>query len=68
MKLDDILTLAKAGYKPSDVKELMEYVESSPGVKNTTLEEATKLNNQENKPEEKPDALQALKDLLKGDK
>ena len=30
MKFSDILTLAKAGYKPSDVKALLELCETNP--------------------------------------
>ena len=32
MKIDDIITLAKAGYTPKQVKELLEWVETSPKV------------------------------------
>ena len=32
MKIADIVELAKAGYKPSDVLKLLEYVENSPAV------------------------------------
>lgn len=39
MKLEDIITLAKAGYTPKQVKELLEMVETSPQVKETTVEE-----------------------------
>ena len=34
MKFSDIVTLAKAGYKPSDVKELLELCETDPSTKN----------------------------------
>ena len=33
MKLSDIIDLARAGYKPADIFKLLEYVESSPAVK-----------------------------------
>lgn len=39
MKLEDIITLAKAGYTPKQVKELLEMVETSPQVKEATVEE-----------------------------
>lgn len=32
MKMSDIVSLAKAGYKPADVLKLLEYVETSPEV------------------------------------
>lgn len=32
MKLSDLVELAKAGYKFAEVKELLEYVETSPAV------------------------------------
>ena len=32
MKMQDIVALAKAGYKPADVLKLLEYVETSPEV------------------------------------
>lgn len=32
MKLSDLVELAKAGYKFSEIKELLEYVETSPAV------------------------------------
>lgn len=32
MKIEDIITLAKAGYTPKQVKELLEFVETSPKV------------------------------------
>lgn len=33
MKFSDIVALAKAGYKPSDVKELLELCETDPSAK-----------------------------------
>lgn len=38
MKISDIVTLAKAGYKPSDVLKLLEMVETSPDVKEVKAE------------------------------
>lgn len=40
MKLSDIIELAKAGYTPKDVKMLLEYVETSPAVKEASVDEA----------------------------
>ena len=71
MKISDIIDLAKAGYKPSDVLKLLEYVETSPAVKeaapispdevpeNTTETTPTKA-----KAEEKVDDIEKLKSLL----
>lgn len=42
MKLSDIIELAKAGYTPKDVKMLLEYVETSPKVQETPVDEAKK--------------------------
>lgn len=33
MKFQDIVDLAKAGYKPSDIKELLELTETDPETK-----------------------------------
>lgn len=38
MKISDIVALAKAGYKPSDVLKLLEMVETSPDVKEVKAE------------------------------
>lgn len=35
MKFSDIVALAKAGYKPADVKELLELCETDPKTKET---------------------------------
>ena len=70
MKLEDIITLAKAGYTPKQVKELLEIVETSPKVKEAapiTVEEAEHKLDKE--PEvktktEEEDPIEALKKLL----
>lgn len=49
MKLSDLVELAKAGYKFSEIKELLEYVETSPAV-----QEATPIT-----PEEVPEHIEA---------
>jgi hypothetical protein len=36
MKLSDLVELAKAGYKFQEIKELLEYVETSPAVQGAT--------------------------------
>mgnify|MGYP003309683882 CR=1 FL=1 len=42
MNLTDIVALAKAGYTPKQVKELLEMVETSPAVKEATVEDTIK--------------------------
>lgn len=39
MILQDIVALAKAGYTPKQVKELLEMVETSPAVKEAKVED-----------------------------
>ena len=50
MILSDIVALAKAGYTPKQVKELLEMVETSPKVKEATKEEV--LDKKEEKQQE----------------
>ena len=49
MILSDIVSLAKAGYSPKQVKELLEMVETSPKVKETDLEDV--VDKKEKEPE-----------------
>lgn len=60
MKLEDIITLAKAGYTPKQVKELLEMVETSPQVKEATVEEVQKeeINTQGKSEESKTETKQ----------
>ena len=39
MILSDIVALAKAGYSPKQVKELLEMVETSPAIKEAKVED-----------------------------
>jgi predicted flap endonuclease-1-like 5' DNA nuclease len=71
MKISDIIDLAKAGYKPSDVLKLLEYVETSPAVKEAASitpdevpENTTETTPAKAKAEEKVDDLEKLKSLL----
>ena len=67
MKLDDIIALAKQGYKPSDVKELIEF--SKDESKDEPEEEPKEEPEEEPKdePEEEPkDEKQKEIDELKG--
>lgn len=72
MKIADIVALAKAGYSPKQVKELLEMVETSPAVKEATVEEvinketATETKKpEEGSKDEVKDAVQTLIDILK---
>ena len=49
MILSDIVSLAKAGYSPKQVKELLEMVETSPKVKETDLKDV--VDKKEKEPE-----------------
>ena len=54
MILSDIVSLAKAGYSPKQVKELLEMVETSPKVKENDLKDV--VDKKEKEPEvEKPE-------------
>ena len=71
MKISDIIDLAKAGYKPSDVLKLLEYVETSPAVKEAAPisldevpENTTETTPAKAKAEEKVDDIEKLKSLL----
>lgn len=48
MDFKDLVTLAKAGYGPKQVKELLEMCETSPKVKETTPETITSMANNQN--------------------
>lgn len=68
MIFSDIVALAKAGYSPKQVKELLEMVETSPKVKETKVEEITKPKETETKTKEETkeeDPIQSLINILK---
>lgn len=75
MNLTDIVALAKAGYSPKQVKELLEMVETSPAVKNATVEETIKQPEipvaetveQVSKQVCEEDPVKSLIDILKGE-
>ena len=58
MKLDDIIALAKQGYKPSDVKELIELSKGEP-------EEEPKDEPEEEPKDEKQKEIDELKEQIK---
>lgn len=47
MNLSDIVALAKAGYTPKQVKELLEMVETSPTIKEAKVEDVVDKNKKE---------------------
>jgi len=69
MIFSDIVALAKAGYSPKQVKELLEMVETSPKVAETKVEEITKPKETKTEPEKKEetkeDPIQSLINILK---
>lgn len=73
MILSDIVALAKAGYTPKQVKELLEMVETSPKVKEADLEDVVDKKEKETevkKPEVEPkvdtdDPIAQLVNILK---
>lgn len=52
MKFSDIIALAKAGYSPKDVKDLLELTETDPEIKAKEVKEDPK---KESKDEENPE-------------
>ena len=75
MIFSDLVALAKAGYSPKQVKELLEMVETSPKVKEASVEEVKKAEEQKEQPkteekskQEEDDPVQALLNILKEDK
>ena len=54
MKFEDIVALAKAGYSPKQVKEFLEYVETSPKVQEAPAPTAEDVKNIEVTPEPQP--------------
>ena len=55
MKFTDIITLAKAGYTPKDIKELLELCETDPETKAKEVPEEVKTEPVEPKVEPEPE-------------
>ena len=66
MRFSDIITLAKAGYSPKDVKELLELCETDPNTKEKEVPEEVKKE-AETKEEKEPE-LDAFEKLVKENK
>ena len=62
MKFADIITLAKAGYSPKDIKELLELTETDPKTKEIPIPEPEKK-----EPEKEPE-LDAFEKLVNKEK
>ena len=67
MKFSDIVTLAKAGYTPKDVKSLLELCETDPTTKSKELPPEVKKTEDDPKPEQREPELDAFEKLAKGD-
>ena len=63
MKFADIITLAKAGYTPKDIKELLELCETDPETKAKEVPEEVKTEPVEPKAEPEPE-LSAFERLV----
>lgn len=73
MIFQDIVALAKAGYSPKQVKELLEMVETSPKVKETKVEEVIEeqpkeKEEQKKETSEEEDPIQSIINILKEEK
>lgn len=67
MKISDIVTLAKAGYKPSDVLKLLEMVETSPDVKEVKAEISDKGDVEIKKGDDKPEGTEKKEEAPEDD-
>lgn len=67
MKFADIVTLAKAGYTPKDVKNLLELCETDPTTKSKELPPDVKKTEDETDPKPREPELDAFEKLAKGE-
>lgn len=73
MIFQDIVALAKAGWTPKQIKEILEMVETSPKVQETKVEDLDKKEPEVKKTEpeevkdETEDPIEIFKNLLKED-
>lgn len=68
MKFADIITLAKAGYSPKDIKELLELTETDPKTKETPVPDPEKKEPEKKEPEKKEPELDAFEKLVNKEK
>lgn len=66
VSLQDLVTLAKAGWTPKQTKEILEMIETSPKVKEAEPEKLKDVEINKDKPEkvEEVDPLDQLKNIL----
>ena len=72
MDIKDIVALAKAGYKPNDIKELLELCDTKPGASDANIDDLKSKANESNTSEKKTDAApvdtdNAFEKLAKGE-
>lgn len=65
MKFTDIITLAKAGYSPKDIKELLELCETDPATKEKDVSDVTKTEPEKTETKKEPE-LNAFEKLVEG--
>lgn len=53
MDIKDIVALAKAGYKPNDIKELLELCDTKPGASDASIDDLKSKANESNTSEKK---------------
>lgn len=63
MKLDDIIALAKQGYKPADIKELIEISKEEPKEEEDQKEELEETKDSKEELQEPKEELQEPKDI-----
>lgn len=74
MDIRDIVALAKAGYKPNDIKELLELCDTKPGASDANIDDLKSKANESNTSETKTetnaapvDTDNAFEKLAKGE-
>lgn len=69
MDIKDIVALAKAGYKPNDIKELLELAETKPGASDVNINDLNGKPNESNTEDKKEtkEHENAFEKLAKGE-
>lgn len=60
----DVVELAKAGYSPKDVKDLLEFCNTDPTAKDTDLSDKVEQIKEEKKEEKEESVINAFKKLV----
>ena len=64
VSLQDLVTLAKAGWTPKQTKEILEMIETSPGIKEADPEKLKDVEiNKEEEPIAKPEKVEEVEPL-----